>query len=110
MSDKPDTLARYREDIRAQSRMPFPVVMGGFGLVLALLFPGGLTGGQGFLIGLAMGILVPGIVTLYLIAVKTLKFRVDKEVETALAKMRMSPAGKEDYERSGEVTLGKGVR
>lgn len=52
------------EDIRSKNRMPFPIVTGGFGLMLAYVFPGGLTGGQGFLIGFVTGTLIYVLVVL----------------------------------------------
>ena len=36
-------------------RLPLPLATGGIGLLAAFSFPGGLTGGQGFLIGLTIG-------------------------------------------------------
>ena len=53
--------ANQGEYLGENAGMPFPMVTGGFGLMLAYVFPGGLTGGQGFLIGFVVGILIPGL-------------------------------------------------
>lgn len=47
-------------DLSTQSQLPLPVVTGGIGLLLAYALPGGLTGGQGFLIGFGVGLLILG--------------------------------------------------
>jgi hypothetical protein len=39
-----------------RSRIPLPFVTGGIGLLLAYVINGGLSGGQGFLIGFILGI------------------------------------------------------
>lgn len=38
-----------------RSQMPLPIVTGGFGLLFAFVLPGGLTGGEGFVVGLLIG-------------------------------------------------------
>jgi uncharacterized membrane protein YjjP (DUF1212 family) len=40
------------------NRMPFPLVTGGFGLFFSFIFPGGLVGWQGFLIGFLLGLIL----------------------------------------------------
>lgn len=67
--------------------MPFPLVAAGIGLSLAYVFPGGLSGGQGFLIGFTTGVLIPGIVTLYMMNAKARKDQLAK-IETELSKLR----------------------
>ncbi len=42
-------------------RLPLPLATGGIGLLAAYSLPGGLTGGQGFLIGLMIGAGVLGV-------------------------------------------------
>jgi hypothetical protein len=51
-------LMEKRDDLDAQFRIPLPIATGGIGLFLAYVIPGGLTGGQGFLIGLVVGFVV----------------------------------------------------
>lgn len=41
--------------------LPLPVACGGVGLILAYAVPGGLTGGRGFLVGLAVGLVLTAI-------------------------------------------------
>jgi len=48
----------------AHQRLPLPLATGGIGLIAAYSLPGGLTGGQGFLIGLMIGAGVLGIAAL----------------------------------------------
>lgn len=36
--------------------LPTPFVTAGIGLVIAMVFPGGMTGGEGFLLGLLFGV------------------------------------------------------
>jgi hypothetical protein len=62
--------------------------MAGIGLILAWSFPGGLTGGQGFLLGFTLGILAPGIVTLYLTTQRTRQINLAREIEKALSKLQ----------------------
>ena len=66
MTGRTNVSKHHWADTRSQNRLPFPVVMAGIGLILAQLLPGGLSGGQGFLLGFLAGILVPGIITLSL--------------------------------------------
>lgn len=40
-------------------QLPLPFVTGGLGLLFAFSIPGGLTGGEGFLVGLAIGVAAP---------------------------------------------------
>lgn len=115
MYSEPATATHYREDISAQSRMPFPFVTGGIGLLLALVSPGGLSGGQGFLIGFTVGILAPGIITGYSMGMKARQARLTKEVERALAELqakatRRQASAEGTDERSGEIGLGEGAR
>lgn len=39
-------------------QLPLPFVTGGFGLLLAFVLPGGLSGGEGFLAGFATGMVL----------------------------------------------------
>ncbi len=48
----------------ASQRLPLPLATGGIGLIAAYSLPGGLTGGQGFFIGLMLGAGVIGIAVL----------------------------------------------
>ncbi len=45
-------------------RLPLPLATGGIGLIAAYSLPGGLTGGQGFLIGLVIGAATLGLAAL----------------------------------------------
>lgn len=45
-------------------RLPLPLATGGIGLLVAYWFPGGLTGGHGFLIGLTIGAGILGVAAL----------------------------------------------
>lgn len=45
----------------SQHRLPLPLATGGIGLLMAYSLPGGLTGGHGFLIGLAVGAGILGV-------------------------------------------------
>ncbi|MBP6823744.1 MAG: hypothetical protein KA368_19495 [Acidobacteria bacterium] len=112
MNAKSNAERGYREYIRAQNKIPFPLAMGGIGLVLAQLFPGGLTGGAGFLIGLAVGFLVPGLATLYSIVEKSQEARLAEEVAKVLSTQRSGFAKfiKERDERSGKITLGESAK
>ncbi|MGH9843690.1 MAG: hypothetical protein ACREEM_33560 [Blastocatellia bacterium] len=85
-------ISYHSEALSAQNRIPFPVVMAGIGLILAWAFPGGLTGGQGFLIGFTLGILAPGIVSLYLATQRTRQIKLAREIETAISKLQSNEA------------------
>jgi hypothetical protein len=50
--------SHYEPSADVSTSMPLPIVTGGLGLVFAYALPGGLSGGQGFLIGLAAGLLL----------------------------------------------------
>lgn len=43
---------------RGESTIPVPLAFAGVGLIVALALPGGLSGGEGFLVGLIVGTLV----------------------------------------------------
>jgi len=105
------------EALSAQNRIPFPIVMAGIGLISAWSFPGGLTGGQGFLLGFTLGILAPGIVTLYLTTQRTRQINLAREIEKALSKLQArkvaddaKSAGEVRDERPGEITLGESLK
>lgn len=89
MHIKSNAYSYRRGDIDNQDRMPFPLVTAGIGLLLTYIFPGGLSGGQGFLIGFTMGVLVPGVVTLYIIGVKARRDQLAK-IEMEFSKLQMN--------------------
>ncbi|MGH9753377.1 MAG: hypothetical protein ACREA2_11395 [Blastocatellia bacterium] len=87
MHIKSNAYSYQRVDIDNQNRMPFPLVTAGIGLLLSYIFPGGLSGGQGFLIGFAVGVLVPGVITLYIIGVKARRDQLAK-IEMEFSKLQ----------------------
>ncbi len=52
-ADQPSSSLQTRT--RTPDRIPFPLALGGIGLILTITVPGGLTGGQGFFLGLLLG-------------------------------------------------------
>ena len=52
----PDSAPKFPSSQPIEPLMPTPLVTAGIGLILSILFPGGLTGGQGFLVGLVIGL------------------------------------------------------
>lgn len=52
-------------NLSAQFQIPLPVATGGIGLILAFATSGGLSGGQGFLIGFAVGLTMLGYIALH---------------------------------------------
>ncbi|MBW8327607.1 MAG: prepilin peptidase [Thiobacillus sp.] len=45
--------------------LPTPFAAAGIGLITAIAFPGGLSGGQGFLLGLAIGLVLSVVLPVY---------------------------------------------
>ncbi len=111
MAYKTGSTNPYFEDIQSETRMPFPFVAGGIGLLLAVLFPGGLTGGQGFLIGFIIGVSAPLVIGVVSIAAKARDIRLTREIEEAISKRPTvadnSPWEGAKHERQRGFTLGK---
>jgi hypothetical protein len=114
MASKPNSNQRQNhwDDLHAQRRLPFPIVMAGLGLLMAWFFPGWMTGGQGFLLGFFAGILLPGFVTLLS---RSRQAPLNPELRAAIAEMLQSdavllPSQETRHERTREIPLGKGSR
>lgn len=108
MSDKPYLSTHYKDDLEAQTRVPLPMVTGGIGLLLAMLFPEGLSGAEGFLIGFAVGLSVPIAIALYLTVKKEQRGKLSKETGTALS--QSNPLGTGIKSLSEPNSLGPGIK
>ncbi len=63
--DVPKDISEPCGNLTAQSQIPFHIATGGIGLLIAYAIPGGLSGGQGFLIGVFVGLVVSGYVAFH---------------------------------------------